>query len=306
MRRYGESQTIFENIDALNPRVDTYRPTELPERQDELDEIYSALRPVEMGGTPINLLIYGETGQGKTVAVGLETSALENWAEDQDIDVTVVKVGCKGLDKSYNALTHLVKQLREVRLGPGEDLPVGHQRKQLLQMSLEEMEEIGGTIIVILDEIDALGEDDYILYELPRATMKNAKLSVIGITNDLTYTDNLDSDSRSSLGEDEIVFSPYNSDHLRAILSRRTTTALRDTGFSCDECNSPDCDHDVEETFQNLVSDVLEDDVIPLCAAFAAQETGDARRALKLIYRATRFADERGESTVTEDHVREA
>ncbi|RNJ22067.1 Cdc6/Cdc18 family protein [Halosegnis longus] len=306
MRRYGESETIFKNIDALSPRVDTYRPTELPERQDELDEIYSALRPVEMGGTPINLLIYGEPGQGKTVAVDLETTALENWANDTDITLTVVKVECKGLNKSYNALTHLIKQLREVRLGPGEDLPMGYQRKQLLEMALQEMERIGGTIIIIMDEIDALGNDDYILYELPRATMTDANLSVIGITNDLTYTDNLDSDARSSLGEDAVVFPPYDSTDLRSILSRRAVTALRDTDFSCNDCNSPKCPHNVEESFENLDSGVLGSEVIPLCAAFAAKETGDARRALKLIYRATRFADERGETTVTEAHVREA
>ncbi len=306
MRRYGESQTFFDNIDALNPNVDTYRPTELPERQQELDEIYSALRPIEMGGTPINLLVYGETGQGKTVAVDLETTGFETWATEQDIDVTVVKVECKGLEKSYNALAHLVKSLRETRHGPGEDLPKGYQRKELLLQALSEIEDIGGTVIMILDEIDALGEDDYILYELPRATLENAKLSVIGITNDLTYTDNLDGDAKSSLGEDEVVFAPYDSGDLRSILSRRAAKALHDTGFSCDDCESPHCEHEPEEVPENLRSDVLGDDVIPLCAAFAAQETGDARRALKLINRAARFADDRGNDQITEDHVREA
>ena len=33
-----ESETIFENIDAFNPNVDTYRADDLPERESELDD----------------------------------------------------------------------------------------------------------------------------------------------------------------------------------------------------------------------------------------------------------------------------
>jgi len=46
--------------------------------------------------------------------------------------------------------------------------------------------------------------------------------------------------------------------------------------------------------------------VIPLASAFAAQDSGDAREAIKLLFRACRFADDGGESTVTEQHVRDA
>lgn len=306
MRDFGEADTIFTNMDVLNPNEEAYRPAELPERESELEEIHSALRPVTMGSTPINLLIYGETGQGKTVAADLKTSQLEDWADEQGIELTVVTVQCKGLDKSYNVMTHLLKRLREERFGPGEELPRGHQKKQLLHMIIDELEAIQGTVIIVLDEIDAIGGDDYILYELPRADIDGVKLSVIGITNDLTYTENLDSDVRSSLGEDEVVFAPYDSTQLRAILSRRAAKGLRDTGFSCDECRTPDCPHGVDQTPENLVSDVLTGGVIQLCAAFAAQDTGDAREALKLFFRAARFADDRGDSTITENDVREA
>lgn len=306
MREFGESDTIFEDMDALNPNEKAYRPDSLPEREEELDEIHSALRPVTMGSTPINLLIYGETGQGKTVAADLKTSQLEAWADGEGIDLTVVMVQCKGLDKSYNAMTHLYKKLRETRFGPGEELPRGYQRKELLHKIIEELESVGGTVIIVLDEIDSLGDDDYLLYEMPRADLDGVKLSVIGITNDLTYTENLDADVRSSLGEDEVVFSPYDSDQLCAILARRAAKGLRETGFSCEECDDPDCPHDVPKQAENLVSRVLESDVINLCAAFAAQDTGDAREAIRLFFRAVRMADDRGNSTVTEQDVYDA
>ena len=211
------------------------------------------------------------------------------------MDLTVVDVPCKGVDNSYHALTHLYKELREKQYGPGEELPSGYQRKALLNMVLEELEAIGGTIIVVLDEIDAIGEDDYILYELPRANPDGVRLSIIGITNDLQFRENLDADVRSSLGEDEVKFDPYDANQLRNILARRAEGALRDTYF-----------RDDIRDFKHLESDVLSTDAIPLAAALGAQDTGDAREAIRLFFRATRFADDGGETVITEDHVREA
>jgi len=92
-------------------------------------------------------------------------------------------------------------------------------------MIIDELEAIGGTVIVILDEIDAIGSDDYILYELPRAEPDDVRLSIIGITNDLQFREGLDADVRSSLSEDEIEFAPYDANQLRDILARRAAGA---------------------------------------------------------------------------------
>jgi len=89
-------------------------------------------------------------------------------------------------------------------------------------MIIDELEAIGGTVIVILDEIDAIGSDDYILYELPRAEPDDVRLSIIGITNDLQFREGLDADVRSSLSEDEIEFAPLRRQSTpRDILARR-------------------------------------------------------------------------------------
>lgn len=295
MKSFEDEETIFRDMDVLNPNTQTYRPNELPEREEELDQIHSALRPATMGSTPLNIFIYGHTGQGKSVGIGLKTSQLQEFADDNDMDLSVVNVGCKGMDGSYHVLTHLIKALREKRFGPGEELPSGHQRKTLLNMSIEELEAIGGTMIIVLDEIDAIGEDDYILYELPRANPEGVRLSIIGITNDLQFRDNLDADVRSSLGEDEISFDPYDANQLRDILSRRAVGALRDTEFQ-----------DGLRDYNHLESDVLSGDAIPLCSAIAAQDTGDAREAIRLLFRAARFADDARETIISENHVRRA
>lgn len=295
MRSFGNSDSIFVDMDQLNPNTQTYKPNSLPEREEELNKLHSTLRPATMGSTPLNAFVFGPTGQGKTVGISLKTGQLQEYADQKGLDLTVVHVRCKGMDKSYHVMTHLIKKLRENRFGPGEELPSGYQRKALLSMIIDELESIGGTVIIILDEIDAIGTDDYILYELPRAEPDGVRLSIIGITNDLQFRENLDADVRSSLGEDEIEFAPYDADQLRDILARRAGGALRETEIN-----------DEDRPFATLESNVLIDGVIPLTSAIAAQSSGDAREAIKLLFRACRFADDNGESTITVQHVRDA
>nr|MBC8521121.1 cell division control protein Cdc6 [Methanomicrobia archaeon] len=138
-------------------------------------------------------------------------------------------------------------------------------------------------VIVILDEVDKLAtKGDGALYNLSRinSELNNAKVSMIGISNDLTFTDLLDPRVKSSLGEEEIIFPPYNAEQLKDILDERAEKAFNDS--------------------------VIDDTVIPLCAAFAAQEHGDARRALDLLRVSGEIAERTESDKVTEAHVRVA
>ncbi|MEF8756901.1 MAG: cell division control protein Cdc6, partial [Halobacteriales archaeon] len=106
------------------------------------------------------------------------------------------------------------------------------------------------------------------------------RVSIIGISNDLKFTDFLDPRVKSSLGEEEIVFPPYDANQLQDILQHRSEVAFKE--------------------------DALKDGVIPLCAAFAAQEHGDARRALDLLRTAGELAERDQSERIEEDHVRQA
>jgi len=55
-----------------------------------------------------------------------------------------------------------------------------------------------------------------------------------------------------------------------------------------------------------FIADVLADDVIPLCAANAAQDKGSARQAINFLRKAAKLASENDEETVLEKHVRKA
>jgi len=136
-------------------------------------------------------------------------------------------------------------------------------------------------VIIILDEIDSLIKkmgDDF-LYNFTRINqdLKKAKVSIIGITNDLHFIDILDPRVKSSLGEEEILFPPYNALELQDILKQRGAF-----GFQ---------------------PNVLSEEVIPKCAALAAQEHGDARRALDLLRVAGEIAERQNDEKITEKHV---
>jgi len=143
------------------------------------------------------------------------------------------------------------------------------------------MDKDGGVSVVVLDEVDKLKGDEA-LYNLSRinSDLENAKVSVIGISNDLKFTEFLDPRVKSSLGEENMIFSPYDARQLQDILRHRVEIGLR--------------------------PDTVDDDVIPLCAALAAQEHGDARRALDLLRISAELAERCGAARITSKHVRQA
>jgi cell division control protein 6 len=105
-------------------------------------------------------------------------------------------------------------------------------------------------------------------------------VSVIGISNDLKFTEFLDPRVKSRLGEEKLVFPPYNAEQLQDILHQRAVLTF-DPG-------------------------ILEGAVIPLCSALAAQEHGDARRALDLLRIAAEIAERNNDDHITEAHVYKA
>ena len=93
-------------------------------------------------------------------------------------------------------------------------------------------------VVIMLDEIDKLVEKsgDDTLYNLSRmnSELQRSRVSIIGISNDLKFTDFLDPRVKSSLGEEEIVFPPYVANQLRDILEHRAEVAFKDGALTED------------------------------------------------------------------------
>jgi cell division control protein 6 len=228
---------------------------------------------------PSNIFLYGKSGVGKTAATRYLLSRLqEDVQEIPDVSVTIVEVNCDGLNTSYQTAIEIVNQLR-----PHEDqiASTGYPQSKVYQFLWEELDACDGTVLIVLDEVDHLS-DDSILYQLTRArdngNISDVNLGIIGISNDLTFRENLSSKVRSSLCERVVSFSAYDAEQLQQVLKQREEVAFYDN--------------------------TLSKEVIPLCAAHGARESGDARRALDLLLMAGDLARKNHDEMVREDHVK--
>jgi len=269
---YALKSTIFINRDVLRPE---YIPTELPHREEQVSKLGAILAPALRNSKPSNIFIYGLTGTGKTAVTKYVLKRLYNKAIEIGSDIVTCYVNTRQEDTTYRVI---------VRLGEcvGLKLPfTGISTAEAYRRFLKVLDSRNSIMIVVLDEIDFLikKQGDELLYRLSRSSddLTNSKISIIGITNDLKLVEDLDPRVRSSLGEIEIVFPPYNAIQLEDILKRRAKMAFNPKA--------------------------IDDAVISLCASLAAREHGDARRALDLLRVSGEIAEREGAETISIQHV---
>ena len=270
-----KSTPIFKDRDALNSH---FTPETIPHRNEHINTIASILAPSLKGGKPSNIFIYGMTGTGKTLVSRYVGQELEKMSNQGTNPVKVLYINCKMrkiADTEYRLVAELCRLL-------GQEVPsTGLPTEQVYNTFFRILDSRDWIVIIILDEIDTLVQkmSDNFLYNFTRINqdLKKARISVIGITNDLGFIDVLDPRVKSSLSEEEILFPPYNALELQDILKQRVEVGL--------------------------TKGVLSEGVIPKCAALAAQEHGDARRALDLLRVAGELAERNKDTNITVDHV---
>ena len=263
---------IFTNREVLRP---TYIPENLPHRKKQIRDLANTLSAALKGETPSNVLIYGKTGTGKTATVKYVSKELAEMGEKMGSNCTLIYINGEVFDTQYRVFAYLARVFNK-------QVPmIGWPTDMVYSEFKTGIDTENRCVIVILDEVDKLAnKGDGALYNLSRinSELNHARVSMIGISNDLTFTELLDPRVRSSLGEEDIIFPPYNASQLRDILSERAEKAFNDS--------------------------VITETVIPLCAAFAAQEHGDARRALDLLRVSGELAERANADQVMEEHVR--
>lgn len=195
--------------------------------------------------------------------------------EEENPNAKIIYVNCRMYNKPYRILSKAIKSLTDGVDKQGYGLPFYYEK--MLEWCGE-----GRQLVLILDEIDMAKNIDELIYTLTRANdeLKKGGVTLIGISNRLLFKEELDPRSKSSLYEREMVFPPYTAPQLQKILQQRAEMAFKDGVISAGAIN--------------------------LASAFTAQDSGDARYALKLLSRAAEFAEERNLSKITDSEVKEA
>jgi len=262
----------------------TFIPNNIHHRDLEQEQVTQSLLPILKQFRPSNILIYGKPGTGKTLVVRRVLSKIQERVEKTNFPIKLVYGNSKEETTLYGLLVDFGRQLglSEKEL-PTTGLSISEVFKRLLRI----INKNSLNTVFIIDEIDFLAHlvsksKNDILYQLTRSNdrIKNGSLTLVGISNDLTFKDRLDPRVISSLGEEEIVFTNYSVNQIHKILEDRIQLAF--------------------------VEGAVEESALNLCAAMAGREHGDARRAIDLLRVAGEIAEREQEEKVSEEHIRRA
>lgn len=266
-------RTIFRNPSVLSPH---YVPKDLPFRDHQINQIVSVLSPALRSQKPRNIILYGKTGTGKTCCMKRIMEDFENSTKGSgDTKALIQYVNCRIYNSRYRILQKILKNYCPEADKSGFGLPFFYEK-------LLELVSDGKQMIIVLDEIDMIKDLDELVYTLTRSNdeLSYGGVSIVGISNKLSFKDTLDPRSKSSLYETEMVFPPYTAEQIQRILSERSKE-----GFAPESVDSS---------------------AINLAAAITSQETGDARYALKLINKAGEIADFEKRNKITDRDVESA
>jgi len=277
-KSYLNGPRIFKNREALEP---SFVPDELPHRDKEIERIAGLTACALRGDIPPNFLCYGMTGTGKTATIRYISQKLARHCSTKP--PWWIYINCNVVSTPYRVLAHIYNTIARNEKIPPTGLPKDIIFKKLLGLLDNCIKQ--GICFLVLDEIDILIEkkgSNEILYDLTRLNenLDSCRVSIIGISNKLKFLEYLDPRVKSSLGQEEIVFHPYNANELADILLERAKIAF----------------------YPNIVNE----GILKLVAGLAAKEHGDARKALQLLRKAGEMAEMNKHAKITESDIYKA
>jgi cell division control protein 6 len=260
-----------------------YIPNRLPHREKEhrlLMEFFRFLLnyPEKMAQ---RVIITGEVGTGKTALAQRFGADITREANKRGVNFRYVHVNCRECrGKLFLILQHAVSVFRP-------NFPKrGYSAEEALETLVQSLDEENAYIVLALDEFDTLIEQEgsEAVYKLTRLqemrSEKPQRVSLVSIIRDLKLTEKLDASARSTLQRNVISLNRYGADQLKDILTERVAIAFEPSTVS--------------------------EDVVNLVAELAVSESGNARFAIELLWRAGKYADAEDLDSVAPECVRKA
>ena len=264
--------TIFINRTAFSK---AYIPKNILHREAEIHSVVNCLKYILNGQQPADCIIYGRSGTGKSLIARYVTGELVKQAS-----VKVYHISLKNTKSEFRAMEKIIETLRNEKI-------IGQSFNSAVSMLYDHIKKQDEKyIILILDEINDVDYPDVLLHSLLRSNeiygdLNGKELNFIFISNDLNFPQNLSPGTKSSFtGVTKRMFEAYDANQLRDILRERAAEGLK--------------------------PGVFDETTISLCAAYGAQELGDARETIKLLEKSAEVADDTGDIKITEKHIQEA
>jgi cell division control protein 6 len=260
-----------------------YVPRRLPHREREhrlLMEFFSFLLSFPERMTQ-RVIITGDVGTGKTALAQRFGADITLEAGKRGLKLHYIHVNCREYrGKLFLILQHALAVFRPTF--PSR----GYSTEEVLSALMQILDEENTYVILCLDEFDTLIEKEgsETVYSLTRIqemrTGKPQRISLLCILRSLKAIERLDTSARSTLQRNVISLERYDKTQLKTILNDRVSLA-----------------------FEN---GTVAEDVIDLVAELAVSESGNARFAIELLWRAGKYADAEDMEEVQPECVRKA
>lgn len=257
-------QSIFKDETVFYP---DYFPENIVSRDSQITDFKFNLEPLISKKKANNLLVYGPSGTGKT----LVSNFILNQLSDFSTKIKFTYINVIQDNSRFAILSKLVSFYDGIM--PRRGLAVDEIWDRLVEL----FKKSDFFPVIILDEIDKLSSDECskLLYDLARFFDKSKYFTLVLITNNKYFINDLDARTQSSLSLTEIEFAKYKPIELKNILKERI-----DFG---------------------LINDSITDDLIGYVTGFAASRNGDARIAIDLIYKAAKLSEKKGNLKITKE-----
>lgn len=255
-------QSIFKNESVFYP---DYFPENIFSRDSEVKELSYNLKALVSGKRSNNFLIHGPPGTGKTLISNYVLKQLS----DYSLKVKYLYINCIQENTRFSVLSKIVSFF-------GMHLPRRGLAVDEIWLRVKELfSKAQFQPVIILDEIDKVKDASSLLYDLSRHSSKNKYFTLILITNNKLFINDLDLRTQSSLFLKDLEFKKYTSQEIKQILKERVDYGLLENSIS--------------------------QDLIGYIAGYSAIRGGDCRIAIDLLYKSAKNAESKGLQKISKE-----